>query len=123
MHAWSNEIVRLISGAQTENFDGLYQLHILLYQNRSILIIIDKLFNDYSLRSIVSAYAHELSLFPDPIVMIEFVYTFTLIEHGYVSLDEIDICIQCVVNYTYIPCICQECCCEYNIEPTATKID
>ena len=63
MHAWSNYVVRIILGAQTENFDVVYQLHIIVYDNKGIPIIVyenkgipfimGKYFNDYYLLTIV----------------------------------------------------------------------
>ena len=57
--------MRIILCAGTKKFDVLYQSHIIVYENNGILVIIDKHFHEYSLRSIVIPYAEALSLLAD----------------------------------------------------------
>ena len=66
MHAWSNWVVRIISGAHTENVNVVHELSNTVYENRGTLFIINIYFNDYSLRSTVIPHAQELSILPDP---------------------------------------------------------
>ena len=65
MHAWSNWGVWIILGAQTEYFDVVYQLPVIVDENKGILVIINIYFNDYSLRSTVVPHAQEISILPD----------------------------------------------------------
>ena len=65
MHAWIINVVWIVYSRTNWDFDVVYQLYIIVYENKGILVIIDKYFIDYSLRSVAILYAQALAFLPD----------------------------------------------------------